>query len=113
MAVAVQRGAEVLKNSRKGEGSKAMKTQRESGGLRQDHDQPTLELSFKDLRRMGSIRFIHTDKIVGVLGEYPELTKAVRDGDVATVRILCAQLFDLNTQAKVPLPTPETKEARS
>jgi hypothetical protein len=61
---------------------------------------------------MGSIRFIHTDKIVGVLGEYPELTKAVRDGDVATVRILCAQLFDLNTQAKVPLSAPETIDVR-
>jgi hypothetical protein len=86
-----------------------MKNQRESGGVRPAHDQPTLELSIKDLRRMVSIRFIHTDKIVGVLGEYPELTKAVRNGDVATVRILCAQLFDLNAQTKVPLPTPETK----
>ena len=77
-----------------------MKTQCESGGLRPDHDQPTLELSIKDLRRMGRIRFIHTDKIVGVLGEYPELTQAVRDGNVATVRILCAQLFDLNRPNK-------------
>ena len=89
-----------------------MKTQRESGGLRPDHDQPTLELSFKDLRRMGDVRFIHTDKIVGVLGEYPELTRAVRDGDVATVRILCAQLFDLNTQTKLPLPASETIDVR-
>ena len=81
-----------------------MKTQRESGGLRPDHDQPTLELSIKDLGRMGRVRFIHTDKIVGVFGEYPELTQAVRDGDVAMVRTLCAQLFDSNTQTKVPLP---------
>ena len=89
-----------------------MKTQRESGGLRPDQDQPTLELSIKDLRRIGSVRFIHTDKIVGVLGEYPELTKAVRDGDIAMVRILCARLFDLNSQTRGPLPAQDTKDVR-
>ena len=35
-------------------------------------------------------RFIYTDKIVGRLGEFPELTKVVREGDVATISILCA-----------------------
>jgi hypothetical protein len=52
-------------------------------------------------------RFAHTDKIVGRLGEFPELTKAVREGDVETVSILCRQLFDLNSDVNIrPNPTP-------
>jgi hypothetical protein len=53
-----------------------------------------------------------SDKVVCTLGEFPELTKAVRDGDLATVSILCAQLFDLNSETKVPLPTAKTKGVR-
>jgi hypothetical protein len=42
-----------------------------------------------------------------VLGEFRELTKAVREGDVAAVSTLCAQLFDLNSATKVrPQPHP-------
>jgi hypothetical protein len=39
---------------------------------------------------------VYTDEMVRMLGEFPELTKAVRTGDLAAVSILCAQLFDLN-----------------
>jgi len=52
-------------------------------------------------------RFAYTDKIVGRLGDFPELTKAVREQDLATVSILCAQLFDLNSATTLrPRPTP-------
>lgn len=52
-------------------------------------------------------RFVSSDKIVGLLGEFPELTRAVREGDPATVSILCAQLFELNSDTKShPNPTP-------
>ncbi len=43
---------------------------------------------------MGTLRLMNADMTVGVLAEFPELTKAVRDGDLATVSILCAQLFE-------------------
>ena len=89
-----------------------MKTQRESGGLLPDHDQPTLELSFKDLRRMGSIRFIHTDKIVRRLDEFPELLQALRDGDLLTVRLIWAQLCDGQRSSK-DVPTAKLKAAAS
>lgn len=46
-------------------------------------------------------RFVHTDKIVGRLGEFPELTKAVREGDLALVSTLCTQLFELNCAARI------------
>ena len=39
---------------------------------------------------------VYTDEMVCMLGEFPELTKAVRTGDLAAVSILCARLFDLN-----------------
>ncbi len=71
-----------------------MKTESDSAALRSDRNQETLQLSKKDYGRIETLRFINTDKIVGVLGEFPELTKAVRDGDLATVSILCAQLFE-------------------
>jgi hypothetical protein len=35
-----------------------------------------------------------------MLGEFPELTKAVRTGDLAAVSILCAQLFDLDASRR-------------
>jgi hypothetical protein len=34
---------------------------------------------------------VHSDEIVHTLGEFPELTKAVREGDLATVSILGSQ----------------------
>ena len=40
------------------------------------------------------------EKILRRVGEFRELTKAVREGDVPTGGILCSQLFDLNTAAK-------------
>ena len=39
--------------------------------------------------------FIHSDKTVGLFGDFPELTNAVRTGDLATISSLCAKLFDL------------------
>lgn len=50
-----------------------------------------------------------SDKLVCTLGDFPELTKAVRDGDLATVSILCAQLFDLDVSGREeenPLQSP-------
>lgn len=47
--------------------------------------------------------FVHSDKTVGMLGDFPELTRAVREGDLEKVSILCAQLFVLNS---VPSTTP-------
>jgi hypothetical protein len=45
-------------------------------------------------------RFLNTDNVVGMLGEFPELTKAVREGDLGTVSTLCARLYFLNSDAK-------------
>jgi len=48
--------------------------------------------------RVGEVaRFIYTDNIVGRLGEFPELAKAVREGDLEKVSVLCGQLFILNS----------------
>ena len=46
---------------------------------------------------------VYSHKMVCTLGDFRELTKAVRDRDLATVSILCAQLFDLNAS---PAPRP-------
>jgi len=46
---------------------------------------------------------VYTDEMVCMLGEFPELTKAVRTGDLAAVSILCAQLFNLDAS---PAPRP-------
>ena len=48
------------------------------------------------------MKLVYTDKIVGRLGEFRELTKAVRDGDLATVSFLCEQLFQLNSDIEHP-----------
>jgi hypothetical protein len=49
--------------------------------------------------RVGQVaRFVHTDKSVGRLGDFPELTQAVREGDVPTITVLCAELFGLNSR---------------
>ena len=53
-----------------------------------------MHLSEAHLHNPEAIRFIYTDKIVGMLGEFPELTKAVREGDLTAVCVLCAQLFE-------------------
>jgi hypothetical protein len=44
-------------------------------------------------------RFLHTDHVVGMLGEFPELTTAVREGDLPAVSIICARLYFLNSGA--------------
>ncbi len=41
---------------------------------------------------------IHTDTIVRRLDLFPELLQALRDGDVLTGRLFCAQLFDCEGQ---------------
>jgi len=37
------------------------------------------------------------DSIVLRLDEFPELAAALRSGDVKTARVICAQLFDLDS----------------
>jgi hypothetical protein len=70
-------------------------------------DEITSLIARRDQGKAESARFVHSDNIVGVLGEFSELTKAVRERDLAAVSILCAQLFDLNSATKVrPQPTP-------
>jgi len=83
-----------------------------SGGI--SHNNPTRS-EFQETNpfltlptaRVGEVaRFVYTDKIVGRFGEFPELTQAVREGDVATVSILCGQLFRLNAGMSIrPKPT--------
>ena len=63
------------------------------------------ETTRQDQGKVTTARFVHTDKIVRRLDEFPELTKALREGDLATVSILCAQLFELNSDTKVPSQT--------
>ncbi len=54
-------------------------------------------ISRKDPCTVEHAHFIHSDKTVGVLGDLPELTSAVRKGDLEAISILCAQLFILNS----------------
>jgi len=53
-----------------------------------------------------SLRYVHSDRIAGLLGDFPELTEAVRHGDVDTVSFLCEWLFELNRNSKAPKPHP-------
>lgn len=63
-------------------------------------------LTIRTARKDEIARFVYTDKIVGRLGEFPELTRAVREGDLATVSFLCEQLFHLNSGINIrPKPT--------
>ena len=62
-------------------------------------DTATMEIPRKNYGRAESALFVHTDTIVGKLGEFPELTKAVRDGDLDTISGLCAGLYFLNSRA--------------
>jgi len=39
---------------------------------------------------------VQSNEIVCTLGDLPELTKAVRSGDLSTISVLCAGLFYLN-----------------
>ena len=48
---------------------------------------------------------LRTDKIVRRLDEFPELLQALRDCDLLTARLFCAQLFNLNG----PHNSPESK----
>ena len=70
-------------------------------------DEITSLIARRDQGKAENARFVHSDNIVGVLGEFPALTKAVREGDLATVSFLCEQLFDLNSDVNIrPQPTP-------
>jgi hypothetical protein len=42
-------------------------------------------------------------KIVCRLDEFPELVEALRDGDLLTGRLCCAQLFDFETELSSPV----------
>jgi hypothetical protein len=42
-------------------------------------------------------------KIVRRLDEFPDLEKALRDGDLLTGRLCCAQLFDFETGLSSPV----------
>ena len=52
------------------------------------------QLFTEHLSNPESLRYVSTDNVVGLLGEYPELTHAVRKGDISLVSVLCARLFD-------------------
>src|SRR5690348_16165613 len=41
---------------------------------------------------------LHTDKIVRRLDNFPELLQALRDGDLLTGRLFCAQLFGFDAR---------------
>jgi len=60
-------------------------------------DTVPLLISRKDPAKAKTAHFVHSDKTVGVLGEFPELMKAVRERDVEKVSILRGQLFVLNS----------------
>ena len=53
--------------------------------------------------------------IVCRLDQFPELTAALRSGDIVTARRICAQLFDLDSGATTPMrrlvTTPSPKRA--
>jgi hypothetical protein len=42
------------------------------------------------------------DRIVRRIDDYPELSQALRAGDLPTARVLCARLFDLRCEAHRP-----------
>jgi len=59
-------------------------------------DTATMEIPRKNYGRAESALFVNTDTIFGKLGEFPELTKAVREGDLDAISGLCAGLYFLN-----------------
>ena len=59
-----------------------------------------------DAAKQEPARYVHTDQVAGVLGEFPELTAAVREGDVSKVSALCERLFASNSSCNTPHPQP-------
>ena len=51
---------------------------------------------------------IHTDTIVRRLDLFPELVNALRDGDLLTGRLFCAQLFDCDGRRNPLFEVPPT-----
>jgi hypothetical protein len=49
---------------------------------------------------------LHAETTVRRLEDFPELVQALRDGDLVTVRFLCAQLFDCDSRRN-PTRTPQ------
>jgi hypothetical protein len=66
-----------------------------------DGYQATLQIPRRDPSNAKPVRFIHTDEVVGVAREFPESTKAVREGDLETVSLLRMQFFNLNSEVKI------------
>ncbi len=65
---------------------------------RQSDFQSTVTMMISPLYRPEEIaRFAYTDGIVGRLGDFPELTQAVRSNDLEKVSILCEGLFRVNS----------------
>jgi hypothetical protein len=61
-----------------------------SSAIEQSEFQGTVMMVVSPLYRdHETARFAYTDNIVGRSGDFPELTKAVRAGDLATVSNLC------------------------
>ncbi len=75
---------------------------------RQSDFQSTVTMMISPLYRQEEIaRFVSTDGIVGRLGDFPELTQAVRTNDLEKISILCEELFHSNstTQSRQnPIP---------
>ena len=46
------------------------------------------------------------ETIVRRLDEFPELTQAVREGDLLRISTLCAQLFEWNSHTRIPPQQP-------
>lgn len=53
--------------------------------------------------RVESSLFVNRDKIVRRLDEFPDLNTALRNGDVPTARLLCAQLFNFEGRQALAL----------
>ena len=51
------------------------------------------------------------DKIVRRLDLFPELVQALRDGDLLTGRLFCAQLFDFDGRQNHPVEVTPTLQA--
>lgn len=68
-----------------------------AGAARQSDFQTTVTLVPSPLYRREEVaRFLSTDGIVARLGDFPELTQAVRDQDLDKTGALCAQSFFSN-----------------
>jgi hypothetical protein len=52
-----------------------------------------------------------TDKTVRRLDDFPELLQALRDGDLLTGRLFCAQVFNLDGRQNHPDEVPSTLQA--